>query len=211
MSQLSEKRLLIDIIKHLPIEYILKTCASLTPNEYQTVCKNNDLWRYLLYRDYKVFTPIINKLERESYMSYFDLYREFYESEFFNSPDFTNLYTLLLEYVPLVEFLDPDGNITYIPTLVDTVSYSSRNKCLASIRFSNFAGDEPPNSILFITNDKINQAIESSPIFENVRTMNTKYHHDNTQTFKIPVTIADGNVRFYRGVFSKYIVDKYQR
>ncbi len=64
MSTSFEIKLLLDILKYLPIADIIKTCSSLQPTEYQTICKSNNLWKYLLYRDYGIFIPIIREIER---------------------------------------------------------------------------------------------------------------------------------------------------
>ena len=109
MAHLFDIQLLQEVLKHLPLPDILKTCSSLPAQ--QTICRNSQLWKYLLYRDYRTFAPIIEK----SQVPYFDLYRQFYSSKFYNSPDFTKLYSILLKYTPLPLFFDYDGNSTIIP------------------------------------------------------------------------------------------------
>lgn len=113
-----ESKLLLDILKYLPISDIVKTCSSLPLPEYQKICSNNDLWKYLLYRDYAVFMPIISILERPSYMSYFGLYKEFYFSPIFNSEDIRKLYHMLLQSTSLPMFLNNKYMETPIPNLI---------------------------------------------------------------------------------------------
>ena len=116
--------LLPNILSNLPIADIIKTCSSLTPNRYQRVCKNNQLWRFLLYRDYDLFSPIIVELETESY---FDLYKEFYHNIFFNSDDFRKLYRILLKSSHSITFINQNGEESIIPTLVDVSEFEDLN------------------------------------------------------------------------------------
>lgn len=163
--------------------------------------------RYMLYRDYETFLPIVHERERESYISYFDLYKEFYRSPFFNSVDFRNLYQTLLKYVPIVEFLDDEGNITNFPVLVDTkMNTPVRYKRPMSNKY-NFSNDPSLLSIIFISNDEINQDVLR---YKNIGYFSTNYR-DGTQTLLIPVTIENGILEFTRINNPKNIIDKYQR
>ena len=118
-----DPKLFHEIVQNLPISEILNICAKLPTQTYQKICKNESFWRKLLYRDYTTFSPLLKELERESFMSYLDLYREFYESPFFNSSDFQELYANIAKYTPIVYFADDDRNLTIIPTLT-RVRYS---------------------------------------------------------------------------------------
>lgn len=118
MANLFEPNIFPQILGHLPIGDILHTCSGGLSRQYQSLCKDQPLWRRLLYRDYGTFSPLLRELERESYMSYLDLYREFYTNPFFNSPDFRSIYRLLLDYVPLPLFQDENGNDSPIPQAV---------------------------------------------------------------------------------------------
>ncbi len=63
------------ILSDLSIKEIMRICSVLTTSQYQNICKNQKLWRDLIYRDYGTFTPIISTLEKEKVLSYFNLYR----------------------------------------------------------------------------------------------------------------------------------------
>lgn len=134
-----EPKLLANILIHLDIQDILRTCSALTPTKYQSVCKNSDLWKSLLYRDYEIFSSLIKTLERESDMSYRNLYQEFYFNPFFNSDDFRQIYQFFQKYGLIVEFYNSDNNITIIPELKKQRKgdWSSRRGPRRDEKFSN--------------------------------------------------------------------------
>lgn len=99
-----EYSLLHNILINLPIHEIQRVCSSLPNNRYQQICKNEKLWEQLLYRDYSVFQPIIDHVTRDSPMSYYDLYQEFYNNMFFNSEEFREVYEIFSRFVPIVIF-----------------------------------------------------------------------------------------------------------
>lgn len=112
-----EWKLIPDVLSHLPIGKIARVCSAPHSRQWQQLCRDNNLWRHLLYRDYATFAPIIRELERESYMSYFDLYQEFYRNPFFNSSDFRTVYGVLSQHVQPLKFLDANQNVSIIPSL----------------------------------------------------------------------------------------------
>lgn len=118
-----EPRILQNISEHLTGPELVSICRKLPVETYQKICRDEQFWRKILYRDYSVFLPIIKQLERESYMSYLDLYKEFYADPFFNSPDFIELYQVLSRYLPVVNFVNEDGNLTILPSLVKSNVY----------------------------------------------------------------------------------------
>ena len=112
-----DPKLFSEIVYNLPTSEIMKICSKLPSRIYQKICQDETFWRRLLYRDYATFSPLLKELERESFMSYRELYKEFYASPFFNSPDFQEVYADLTKYTPIVYFADDDRNLTIIPTL----------------------------------------------------------------------------------------------
>lgn len=141
--QLFETKLIWNILSHLPIAHIGKICSSLTAPEYQQLCKEDLLWQQLLVRDYEitrpvldeennhfnlyqqfhhlyraygVFRPILDKLKNN--ISCFNLSQHFTTNPLYNSVEFREIYTLMSEYLPKIEFYDHARNITIIPTIL---------------------------------------------------------------------------------------------
>ena len=189
--------LLSDILKHLPIADILNTCSSLPSQSYQTVCKNQPLWKYLLYRDYGVFSPVIHSIERESYMSYFDLYQEFYHSPLFNSADFRRLYKFLLEYIPIPIFLDSEGNETPIPILVEYIPVDPKDPNQYGViddKWYKAHGSSPPYRLYFISNKDL--ALEIDLLVQLARQEYQTSYIGSRNLVTIPLEIKKGQLRF---------------
>ena len=136
--QLFETKLIWNILAYLPLSEIGKICSSLTSANYQRLCKDDCLWQQLLirdyaihanenslnlyqqytqlYRDYGVFGPI---LDQEKYnLSVKDLYLKFSSDPLYNSAEFRNIYAIMSEYVPKIEFYDDFRQITITPTIL---------------------------------------------------------------------------------------------
>lgn len=110
---------LYQIILESPITEINRICSSLTQSRFQRICRDENLWKQLLYRDYgSLYGNIISSVVRENAMSYYDLYKEFYTSPFFNSPDFQIIYSIFSKYLPIVYFKTEEG-VSIITSLRD--------------------------------------------------------------------------------------------
>lgn len=187
-----ERKLVPDILQHISVNDISQFCTS--SSEYQQLCQNQELWRYLLYRDYSTFSPIITSLERESYMSYLDLYKEFRSNLFFNSPDFKEFYSIMLNYVPIVIFIDEELNQSPIPRLISAnellmnTSYLAQTAMRTGIRFHNFDGSTEDLVLAFLSP----AALIDSPFVMSSRRWTGNAWSEVIAT--IPVTVQNNRV-----------------
>ncbi len=136
-----ETKLIHDILCYLPITEIGKICSSLMSFPYQQLCKDDILWKRLLvrdygvqegedsisylylyqrfhqlYRDYGIFSPILDELKTN--LSSSKLYQEFYSNPLYNSVEFRDIYFIMSKYLEKIEFYDEHRNITLIPTIL---------------------------------------------------------------------------------------------
>ena len=116
-----EPKLLSYILYNMSIRDILNTCSSLTPTVYQNICKDENLWKELLYRDYEIFNPIINELTQS--LRYSEIYKNFYSNIIYNSPDFQEFYNILKSHFDTPKFIAMNSEITTIPSIYIAETY----------------------------------------------------------------------------------------
>lgn len=110
-----EQKLIPDILSYLPVREIGRICSSAPSRAWRRLCRDENLWRHLLYRDYGTFAPIIRELGP---ISYLDLYRQFYRDRFLNSRDIRELYAILSQNGQAVKFLDWQEKTSLFPSLI---------------------------------------------------------------------------------------------
>lgn len=158
-----ETKLIPSLLIHLPIEDILRTCSSLTQSEYRNICRNQEMWRTLLLRDYGMFEPIIQRAGRDSYIN---LYRQFYRNPLFNLPEFRRAYEIVRRHVTVPVFINEEGYAAIIPRaqpevvrepgVTYRVEFNVPSQLYSTI---NKEAGELPGNILFIP-------VDMSPTFD---------------------------------------------
>lgn len=112
-------KLFSQILSHLHITEILKFFSKLLSKKYQKICKYESIWRKLLLRDYGCFSNIQDQIKSESNMKLYLIYREFYFSPILNSPDFTEVYSIMLNscssFDHRVYFVNDGHNLSILP------------------------------------------------------------------------------------------------